>query len=179
MLAQQPPRRQIGTETAPIFTDISKAARHLAEICSKHSTLLSGRGAESFEIEEAKETFAYLGFPLPADLIAVYRETIGIAGIWSHLSILACPFRYDEPELSASLEYLELAKEESEEEGVLWLGQTSETDLVMDRAGQCSTRLDFRDDGTVYLIDPTDFRSAFFDYVAEIDAELRRDGEAE
>ncbi len=159
------------------MTDISQAARHLAEICTQHGTHVSGRGANEAEIEEAKKTFADLGFPLPSDLLDVYRQTLGIPGIWTPHSILACAFQYDEPGINADLEYLEMADYESEEEGVLWLGQTGRSDLLIDRDGQCSTRFEFRDDGSVELIDPTDFKTAFLEYVAKVDDELRQDSE--
>lgn len=154
------------------MSEVIQAALHLVDVCVRYGRLPAGRGAQEGEIEAAKKTFADLGFPLPSDLIEVYSVTTGIVGISNHHSILSCPIDYDPPEINAFLDYLDEADLESAREGVLWLGQANTVDLIIDRDGQCATDLRFRDDGTVELINPAEFRVAFLDYVQRIEREL-------
>ena len=50
-------------------------------------------------------------------------------------------------------------------------------DLIIDRNGNFSAEPDFHDDGSVSLVDPTDFKTAFLAYVRTHDAELRSEFE--
>jgi len=78
-------------------TVITDAASHLAEIFTRLGDHPSARGATEGEIEDIKRTFAELEFPLPVDLLDVYRTTLAIAGVLNHNPVLAAPCIFGGP----------------------------------------------------------------------------------
>jgi hypothetical protein len=147
------------------------AATHLAEIFTRHGVNPSARGATEAEIEDIKRTFAELEFPLPADLLDVYRVTLAIAGVVNCDPVLAAPCIFSGPPVG-QVTFLMNEDEDADEEGVLWLGTGNRSDLIIDRDGRCGTVPDFQEDGTVRLKDPTDFETAFIAYVQSQEEEL-------
>lgn len=153
------------------MTAITDAAKQLAEIFTRLGDNPSARGATEAEIEDIKKTFAELEFPLPADLLDVYRTTLAIAGVLNHHPVLAAPCIFGGPPIG-QVTFLINQDEDADEEGVLWLGTGNRSDLIIDRNGRCGTVPEFQEDGTVRLKDPTDFETAFIAYVQSQEAEL-------
>ena len=153
------------------MTVTTDAAKHLAEIFTRHGVHPSARGATEAEIEDIKRTFTELEFPLPTDLLDVYRTTLAIAGVVNLDPVLTAPCIFGGPP-AGQVTFLISEEDDADKEGVLWLGTGNKSDLIIDRDGQCGTEPDFQDDGTVLIKNPTDFETAFVAYVRNQEAEL-------
>ncbi|MBO9428264.1 hypothetical protein [Sulfitobacter sp. R18_1] len=64
------------------------------------------------------------------------------------------------------------AEDDADKEGVLWLGTGNNSDLIINRDGQCGTEPEFQKDGTVLIKNPTDFDTSFVAYVRSQAAEI-------
>lgn len=146
------------------MTTIIEAAIRLKDICSRYGEHPATRGAGDIEIRHVKETFAALEFPLPSGLLEVYKVTLAIPGVVNLDPVLAAPCIFRDP----SFPYVTcLINQEDDafDEGVLWLGYGNKADLIIDRDGQCGFVPISQEDGTIRLVDPTDFETAFLAYV--------------
>jgi hypothetical protein len=159
------------------MTAITEAAIRLRDICSRYGEHPATRGAIDAEFEAIRETFAALEFPLPSALLDVYRVTLGIPGVMNDEPVLLAPCIFNDP-CSAFTSSLKNQEDDAFNEGVLWLGRGNKGDLILDRDGQCALAPEFLEDGTIRLVSPTSFESAFLAYVdrhvAEIQAEFER-----
>lgn len=156
------------------MTTITEAVTHLRDICNEHGEEPAAPGATDEQIALIKQTFTELGFPLPTALLEVYRVTLAIPGILRDDSVLHAPCVFDHPEIG-DVRFLVNEREDADKEGVLWLGRGSGADLIIDRDGQCALVPEFQDDGTVRLVNPTDFDAAFLDYASTQEAEIREE----
>ena len=159
------------------MTTITKAATRLRDLCTRHGDHPAARGATEDEIAAIKETFATLEFPLPSSLLDVYRITLGVPGVLNDQPVLMAPCTFSQPKVIGHVRFLSRQLEDSRKEGVLWLGHGNEADLIIDRDGQCALEPEFQDDGTVRLLEPTDFEAAFLAYVERHVAEITEEFE--
>jgi hypothetical protein len=159
------------------MTAIADAAIRLKDICSRHGEHPATRGATDAEVTLIEETFAALEFPLPSALLDVYYVTLGIPGVLNDEAVLGAPCIFNDPS-SAFVSSLKNQEDDAYQESVLWLGRGNKADLILDRDGQCALAPEFLQDGTIRLVEPTDFEIAFLAYVdrhvAEIQAEFER-----
>jgi hypothetical protein len=156
------------------MTPIEEAAIGLKEICTRYGEHAPARGATDAEINEIKQTFTDLEFPLPAGLLEVYRVTLAIPGVLNDEPVLGAPCIFSGPSIGF-VSFLIDQEDDVDTEGVLWLGRGNEGDLIIDRDGQCALVPEFQSDRSVQLINPTDFETAFLSYVSAHEAELNRE----
>ena len=156
------------------MTATKDAATHLAELFTRFGDCPAAPGAKEVDIAEIKKVFTEFQLPLPTDLLEVYKITLGIFGVLHCDPVLYSPCIFDGPPFS-QVDTLIWEQEDAEKKGVLWLGISSKSDLIIDLDGQCGTLPDFHEDGTVGIINPTDFETAFLAYVKDQEAELRNE----
>ena len=156
------------------MTLVTNAAIRLRDVCNEHGDEPAAPGATDEQILLIKRTFSDLGFPLPTALLDVYRVTLAIPGILRDDSVLHAPCVFDHLEVG-DVRFLVNEKEDADKEDVLWLGRGNDGDLIIDRDGKVSAEPEFQDDGSVRLVDPTDFEAAFMAYVRAHETELRRE----
>lgn len=159
------------------MTLVTDAAIRLRDVCNENGDEPAAPGATDEQIVLIKRMFSDLGFPLPTALLDVYRVTLAIPGILRDDSVLHAPCVFDHLEVG-DVRFLVNEKEDADKENVLWLGRGTTDDLIIDRSGKVATEPDFQDDGSVLLVDPTDFETAFMAYVRTQEAELRSEFEA-
>jgi hypothetical protein len=153
---------------------ITRAITRLRDLCDEHGEDPAAPGATPEQIADIRRTFCELGFALPAALLEVYRVTLAIPGVFRDGSILHAPCVFDDMQVG-DVRFLINEKEDADKEGVLWLGRGSgDLDLIIDRKGLGALRPEFRDDGTVALINPRNFESAFLDYARAEQARIRK-----
>ena len=155
------------------MTTITDAALRLKDICNRFGDDPAARGALDEEFDSIRQTFTMLEFPLPSALLDVYRVTIGIPGVLNSEPVLMTPCRFLAPPFVRHIHFLSSELEDSRKEGVLWLGRGNKGDLIIDRDGQCALEPEFLENGTIRLVDPTDFETAFLAYVERHEKEIR------
>jgi hypothetical protein len=143
---------------------VRKTAEKLMLICRRHGDFGVAPGATDSQVREIEEVFAQLRYPLPDDLLDLYRLTLGIPGITNDLSILVAPCQFSWPGIEM-LDLLITQRDDPDAADILWLGYGNDGSLIMDRKGRFGVTASRRKGGTAEIVDPTDFPTAFDSFV--------------
>lgn len=158
-------------------SDIQDAARRLRDRCDPIHAEWGDppclRGATEVEIMQIANVLTDMDLPVPRGLLDIYRVTLGIAPIQHARSILARPVGHVGPGDGRVNSLTDISQlEDLEKEGVLWIGQNADQELIMDRSGMFGLEPVFHDDGSVTLAIPMTIEEAFPIYVARVIASL-------
>ncbi len=151
---------------------VTEAAIKLRDTCNLYGDHSAARGASEEEVILIKQTFAELRFPLPDALLDVYRTTLAIPGVLNDHPVLCAPCVFASRETAPYVSFLINQMEDSDEEGILWLGYGNKAELMIDTDGQCAVDVIHRDEFNFELVDPADFETAFLTFVARHEAEI-------
>lgn len=145
------------------MTVVIDMATRLVDLCRAYGEIPPERGAKAADLREIRATFARLAFPLPEDLMDVYRVSLAIPGVTNDLPLLSAPCIFDARN-GGFLSHLITQEDDVDRLGVLWLGEGNGASLCINRDGLCDVDPHRQPDGHWCVTQAMSFSDAFCEF---------------